>query len=64
MSPAFSYETDLVAKDEVVIEATGLSKFYGEVPAVTGLNFNVRRGECFGFLGPKGAGKTTTVNSI
>jgi ABC-2 type transport system ATP-binding protein len=39
----------------------GLVKNYGDVRAVTGLDLEVRRGECFGLLGPNGAGKTTTV---
>src|SRR5687767_13215772 len=39
----------------------GLVKKYGDVHAVTGLDLEVRVGECFGMLGPNGAGKTTTV---
>jgi lipooligosaccharide transport system ATP-binding protein len=49
---------------EAVITATGLSKRYGELVAVAGIDFEVRRGECFGFLGPNGAGKTTTMKMI
>jgi ABC-2 type transport system ATP-binding protein len=36
-------------------------KNYADVKAVSGLDLEVRRGECFGMLGPNGAGKTTTV---
>ena len=39
----------------------GLVKKYGDVVAVSGLDLEVRSGECFGMLGPNGAGKTTTV---
>ena len=39
----------------------GLVKKYGDVHAVSGLDLEVRVGECFGMLGPNGAGKTTTV---
>ncbi len=47
--------------DEIVIETVQLTKFYGRVAAVDGLNLYVKRGEIFGFLGPNGAGKTTTI---
>lgn len=46
------------------IAAHGLSKRYGEVPAVDGLNLTVERGEFVGFLGPNGAGKTTTIRMV
>ena len=38
-----------------------MRKFYGENEVVRGLDFEIRRGECFGLLGPNGAGKTTTL---
>ncbi len=41
-----------------------LAKRYGSVTAVDGIDFDVRRGECFGLLGPNGAGKTTTLSMI
>ncbi|HVF01364.1 MAG TPA: ATP-binding cassette domain-containing protein [Rubrobacteraceae bacterium] len=44
--------------------ARGLRKTYGDFQAVRGVDFQVRRGECFGFLGPNGAGKTTTMKMI
>jgi ABC-2 type transport system ATP-binding protein len=44
------------------IEINGLSKSYdGKTLAVDGLNFTIPRGSIFGFLGPNGSGKTTTV---
>jgi lipooligosaccharide transport system ATP-binding protein len=48
----------------IVIEARGLSKRYGKFDAVAGVDFSIRKGECFGFLGPNGAGKTSTVKMI
>ncbi|MEW5806395.1 MAG: ATP-binding cassette domain-containing protein [Acidobacteriota bacterium] len=51
------------AKDYIV-EARILTKRFGDLIAVDGIDFTVRRGECFGFLGPNGAGKTTTVKMI
>ena len=44
--------------------AAGLRKAYAGAVAVDGIDFEVRRGECFGFLGPNGAGKTTTMKMI
>jgi len=46
------------------IEVARLSKRFGEVVAVDGASFEVRRGELFGLLGPNGAGKTTTLNLL
>ena len=43
------------------ISARGLTKRYGNVPAVDALDLTVERGELYGFLGPNGAGKTTTI---
>ncbi len=47
-----------------VIEVAGLTKRYGEVEAVRGIDLAVRAGETFGFLGPNGAGKTTTIKIL
>jgi lipooligosaccharide transport system ATP-binding protein len=49
---------------DVVVEARDLCKRYGDFEAVAGIDFSVRRGECFGFLGPNGAGKTTTMRMV
>ena len=43
------------------IEATGLTKRYGDKVAVDHLSLRIDRGEVFGLLGPNGAGKTTTI---
>jgi len=47
--------------NDIVITAAGLSKNYGNVPAVAGIDLAIKRGEIFGLLGPNGAGKTTTI---
>jgi lipooligosaccharide transport system ATP-binding protein len=47
--------------DAVVLSVVGLRKSYGDTEVVRGLDFAIRRGECFGLLGPNGAGKTTTL---
>jgi ABC-2 type transport system ATP-binding protein len=49
---------------EAILRVVGLTKHFGAVKAVDGLNLDVRRGEVLGFLGPNGAGKTTTVGMI
>ena len=47
-----------------MIEAHGLTKFYGEHPAIRDITFEARKGEILGFLGPNGAGKTTTMRIL
>src|SRR5688572_16826551 len=47
-----------------VIETTALTKSYGEVVAVNELTLRVPRGGVFGFLGPNGSGKTTTMGML
>jgi ABC-2 type transport system ATP-binding protein len=49
---------------DTVIEVKNLYKSYGDVKAVTGINFSVSKGEIFGMLGPNGAGKTTTMEIV
>jgi ABC-2 type transport system ATP-binding protein len=46
------------------ISARGLSKRFGEVRAVDGLELEIRSGEFFGLLGPNGSGKSTTVHML
>ena len=47
-----------------IIIAQGLIKDYNGLRAVDGIDFSIRRAECFGFLGPNGAGKTTVMRII
>lgn len=46
------------------IEICGLTKRYGDMTAVDGLNLTVRAGECLALLGVNGAGKTTTIRML
>ncbi|MEF8835184.1 MAG: ABC transporter ATP-binding protein [Candidatus Thermoplasmatota archaeon] len=48
----------------VAVEASDLSKTFGDVRAVRDVSFEVEEGEFFGFLGPNGAGKTTTIRML
>ena len=49
---------------EVAVRAKGLVKRFGDFTAVGGIDFDVRRGDIFGFLGPNGSGKTTTIRMM
>src|SRR5689334_2269236 len=46
------------------IQVTELTKRFGDFTAVNGINFEVHHGEIFGFLGPNGSGKTTTIRMM
>jgi ABC-2 type transport system ATP-binding protein len=46
------------------IEAHGLVRHFGPVPAVDGISLSVPRGSVYGFLGPNGSGKTTTIRLL
>ena len=50
--------------EQIVLMTQGLTKSYGKVRALRGVDLEVRRGEIFGFLGPNGAGKTTTIRCL
>ena len=50
--------------DAPAIVTEGLTKHYGEVKALENLDLTINQGEIFGFLGPNGSGKTTTMRTI
>jgi ABC-2 type transport system ATP-binding protein len=47
-----------------MLQATGLSKYYGSVPAVQEISFSLEPGQILGYLGPNGSGKSTTVRML
>ncbi|MBU1273789.1 MAG: ABC transporter ATP-binding protein [Proteobacteria bacterium] len=51
-------------KQEVILEAQGLSRYFGGVKAVDGVSFSLRRNEVLGVIGPNGSGKTTLANLL
>jgi ABC-2 type transport system ATP-binding protein len=52
------------AMGEVVIQASNLSKHFGNVKAVDALDLVIKKGEVYGFLGPNGCGKTTAIRML
>jgi ABC-2 type transport system ATP-binding protein len=50
--------------DTMALVTEGLTKSYGDVQALRGVDLTVARGQIFGFLGPNGAGKTTTIRCL
>ncbi len=55
---------EVAGVDGAAIEVRGLTKSYGSVQAVRGIDLTVERGQIFALLGPNGAGKTTTVEIL
>lgn len=53
-----------MSADASVIEACGLTRRFGAVTAVDGLDLSIRRGEIFGCLGPNGSGKSTLMRML
>jgi ABC-2 type transport system ATP-binding protein len=47
-----------------VIKVKKLKKFFGMIPAINDVSFEIKKGEIVGFLGPNGAGKTTTMRIL
>lgn len=54
----------MTADKQYTIAVSGLTKKFGTFTAVDNIDFNVKRGEIFGFIGANGAGKTTTMRML
>ena len=50
--------------DTLAIQTFNLTKAFGNLIAVDGVNLDIKKGELFAFLGPNGAGKTTTISML
>jgi ABC-2 type transport system ATP-binding protein len=53
-----------MSEAEIAIDVEGLTKRFDGRPVVRGLTMQVKRGEIYGFLGPNGSGKTTTIRML
>lgn len=50
--------------NEIILQTHDLKKYFGKVRAVDGVSLSVKKGQIYGFLGPNGSGKTTTIGMI
>jgi len=64
LAPAGAPDVVAPTSPDSLIHARGLTKRFGELTAVDGIDFDVAPGESFGFLGPNGAGKTSAMRMI
>lgn len=53
-----------MSDEQTIIKVSNLQKKYGEIEAVKGISFSVKKGELFAFLGTNGAGKSTTIDIL
>ena len=51
-------------QNDIILQTHQLKKYFGPVRAVDGISLSVSRGQVYGFLGPNGSGKTTTIGMI
>ena len=63
MSAAFLLQVEGPSM-EFAVEAKDIIKDFGEIRALDGLSFKVKRGEIYGLIGPNGAGKTTGLRIV
>lgn len=63
-APIGASRSDAAGERTVAVETHALTKRFGTLVAVEGLDLSIRRGEVFGLLGPNGSGKTTTIRML
>src|SRR5260370_15934383 len=57
-------DIEALLQSDIVISTSRLTKAFGKLIAVNDLHLQVMRGDVFGFLGPNGSGKTTTIRML
>lgn len=62
--PIATLPTPPIPDADIAIDVQGLTKRFGALTVVDGLDLRVRRGRIHGFLGPNGSGKTTTIRML
>src|SRR5204862_1977744 len=62
--PAGDHAVTATSAQEIAIDVRGLSKSFGNRKVVRDLSMQVKRGTIYGFLGPNGSGKTTTIRML
>jgi branched-chain amino acid transport system ATP-binding protein len=55
---------DKILNNEPILKASGITKHFGGIKALSNVSFDVHEGEILGIIGPNGSGKTTVVNCI
>lgn len=63
-APAAQIAETTAGEPDCLLEAQGVSRIFGGLRAVSGVDFEVRRGEILSLIGPNGAGKTTVFNCL
>ncbi len=63
-NPLPAPDAPVVANAPLALKVMGLTKCFGKFVAVDDVNFEVKRGEVIGYLGPNGSGKTTTIRML
>jgi ABC-2 type transport system ATP-binding protein len=64
MMTAEATQSSIKQSDTLAIQTSNLTRLFGSLVAVDGINLEINKGELFAFLGPNGAGKTTTINML
>src|SRR5438046_10536430 len=62
--PATLMQRQFTAGAQPMIKTVNLTKAYGDLYAVRDLNLDLQKGDVFGFIGPNGSGKTTTMRML
>jgi ABC-2 type transport system ATP-binding protein len=60
----YQFQRRFRSLDEVLIDLKEIHRFYGDFEALKGISLKVEKGQIFGYLGPNGSGKTTTIKLI